>query len=322
MPDLSSSILLTLTAPELPATDPNSYGATHIASTAAIALATLRRACELKDEPLRSQTVIIRGAGERGRATARAIRTAMRANGMTWRASGARVFVVDADGLTLTSDEGSSAERRVATRPEAIEGWTFEGERPSLIETIQRTGATALIGLSGQANAFSKEVVQAMCASVSRPVILPFSWPEGRNEARWEDIAAWSSGSAIAAGVEASPDESGCPEAWLIPGMTIGCVIADATIIDDGMVMAAARAMYRQMSGEDDHLIPSASALPEVTQSVAIEVVRAAMRSGTATNPNLDFTDVEGYVVRRMKGETEELGSRSQDHGWEDLNRG
>lgn len=322
MPDLSSSILLTLTAPEQPATDPNSYGPTHIAATAAIALATLRRACELKDEPLRSQTVVIRGAGERGRATARAIRTAMRANGMTWRETGARVFVVDADGLTLTSDQGAPEERRVATRPEVVSSWAVEGERPSLIETIEHSGATALIGLSGQANAFTQAVVEAMCASVARPTILPFSWPEGRNEARREDIDAWSSGSAIAAGVEASPDESGCPEAWIIPGMTIGCVISDATIIDDGMVMAAARAMYRQMSAHADHLIPSASALPEVTQAVALEVVRASMRSGTALNPDLPFGDVETYVRRRMGAETDSTMGRSQDHGWEDRNRG
>ncbi|MFT6397759.1 MAG: malic enzyme [Bradymonadia bacterium] len=240
---------------------------------------------------------------------------------MTWRESGSRVFVVDADGLTLTSDEASAEERRVATPPAAISGWSFEGNRPSLVETIECSGATALIGLSGQAYAFTREVVQAMCASVSRPVILPFSWPEGRNEGRWEDIAAWSSGAAIVAGVEASPDESGCPEAWLIPGMTIGCVIADAAIIDDGMVMAAALAMYRTMSAEDDHLIPSASALPDVTQSVALEVVRASMRSGTAMNTNLDFGDVERYVRRRMSGETDELGGRSQDHGWEERNR-
>lgn len=320
MPSLAQTVLRELTSPDKLVAEPWSFDSSHVAATAAMTLATLRRACELNGVALRDQRVVVRGAGARGLAFARAVKRALQETGMTWRETSSRVFVVDSSGLVLESGDTPSHLRRYAARADDVMGWSFKGRRPSLLETIANSGATVLVGLSGQKDAFGEEVVRAMCANDARPIILPFSWPEGRREASMADIATWSDGAAIALGPEQGPADAGCIEGWTLPGVALGRLIAGADIVDEDMVVAAARAMHDQVAEKADRLVPTDDELADTTLRIATEVVRAALRSGAADNPDLSFSGLEDYVEERLEGE-QPLPDVRDDDGWEGSGR-
>ncbi|MCK7579616.1 MAG: hypothetical protein MZV65_30530 [Chromatiales bacterium] len=88
-----------------------------------------------------------------------------------------RVCVLDSRGLLV---EGRSVEayKQPFVQPrDKIAGWQIANEIPTLLEAIEHTQATALLGLSGQAGAFNHPVVQAMARNTTRPVIFPLSNP-------------------------------------------------------------------------------------------------------------------------------------------------
>ena len=124
----------------------------------------------------------------------------------------------------------------------------------------------------------------------------------------------WSQRKAITAGPELGPN--GAIEGWTLPGMALGAIIAEASIIDTEMVMAAARAMHAQTARQPKRMVPSASELRDTTARIAVEVVRAAMRSGAATNPELSFTGIDAYVAARLRG-GDRVPEPRRDDGWE-----
>src|SRR6202034_1005873 len=116
--------------------------------------------------------------------------------------------------------------------------------------------AAVLIGVSGQAGAFSEPVVRAMAQHVDRPVIFPLSNPTSRSEATAEQIVAWTDGRAlIGTGSPFAPvtwqgrmipiDQTN--NSYIFPGMGLGILAAGARRVTDAMFMAAAKAVA-QMS--------------------------------------------------------------------------
>ena len=80
----------------------------------------------------------------------------------------------------------------------AIATWKLEDDdHISLLEVVKNAKPTTLIGVSGQAGAFTEEVIRTMAASVERPVIFPLSNPTSRSEATPEDLLKWTEGRAL-----------------------------------------------------------------------------------------------------------------------------
>jgi malate dehydrogenase (oxaloacetate-decarboxylating) len=77
--------------------------------------------------------------------------------------------------------------------------WLQESGDNALVEAVKHGGITVLIGTSGQAGCFTREVVEAMVANCERPVILPLSNPTEKTEALPSDIYKWTSGKALVA---------------------------------------------------------------------------------------------------------------------------
>ena len=60
-----------------------------------------------------------------------------------------------------------------------------------LVEIINYVKPTALLGLSTIRNAFTEEVVKAMAALNTRPIIFPLSNPISLSEVDFEDAVKW-----------------------------------------------------------------------------------------------------------------------------------
>ena len=70
-------------------------------------------------------------------------------------------------------------------------------DRISLLDVVKNAKPTTLIGVSGQACAFTEDVIRAMTAATDRPVIFPLSNPTSRSEATPADLLKWTEGRAL-----------------------------------------------------------------------------------------------------------------------------
>jgi malate dehydrogenase (oxaloacetate-decarboxylating) len=257
--------------------------------TGSVCLAGVIAALRVSGIPMREQRVVVFGAGTAGVGIADQLRDAMVRDGAAPRAATSRVWLVDRMGL-ITSDMSGLRDYQ---RPYARPAREVRGGPVSLLDTIRRARPTILVGTSTAAGAFTREVVEAMCAATDRPVIFPMSNPTSRIEAMPADIIRWSRGRAlVATGVPIEPVEHAgvtyrvgqANNALVFPGIGLGAIVSRAERVTDGMLLAAANAV----AGLVDVSVPGASLLPPVSDLraasavVAEAVVVAAVADGVA----------------------------------------
>jgi malate dehydrogenase (oxaloacetate-decarboxylating) len=219
-----------------------------------------------------------------------------------------RFYAVDKDGLLV---EGM-AEIRPTQQPfvqprSAITEWNLDHkDHISLLDVVRNAKPTTLIGVSGQAGAFTQEVIRAMAAAVDRPVIFPLSNPTSRSEATPADLLKWTEGRALIGtgspfaavnwnGRELPIDQTN--NSYIFPGIGLGILSVDAQRVTDTMFMAAARCLAelsparRSKSGR---LLPPVSELRSVSFAVAQAVALQAIKDGVA-GP-LDEQTLESHI--------------------------
>ena len=267
-----------------------------IQGTAAVALGTLMAAGNVLGLKLREQVVVILGAGSAGCGIAEQIIAGMRADGLSDADARARVFMVDRPGLL----HGGQADlldfqRKLAQPVAALSDWALDpAERISLLDVVRHARPTALIGVSGQPGLFTEEVVREMAAHAPRPIIMPLSNPTSRAEARPEELVQWTTGRALIATGSPFPDVAfegrslriaQCNNAYIFPGLGLGVIVAQATRVTDGMLMAASRTLAAQcpaLSNESTDLLPALNDLPRTSVEIAVAVALQAQADGVA----------------------------------------
>jgi malate dehydrogenase (oxaloacetate-decarboxylating) len=261
--------------------------------TGAITLAAVLSAVKVTQVPMREQRLLVFGAGTAGVGIADQLRDAMIRDGATPEQATAQIWLVDKQGL-LTSDMTDLRDfQKPYARHQADVTGGAGGDTTSLLDTVRQVAPTILLGTSTAHGAFTKEVVQAAGLGVERPIILPLSNPTSRIEAEPGDIIAWTKGQAlVATGLPIAPVEYGgltyrigqANNALVYPGLGLGTIVAGATTVTAGMLLAAAEAV----AGQVDVSAPGASLLPAVenlrasTATTAVAVVRAAIADGVA----------------------------------------
>jgi malate dehydrogenase (oxaloacetate-decarboxylating) len=289
-----------------------------IQGTAAVAVATLLAAVKVTGVPFTEQRFVVFGFGSAGLGITELVRKALVDAGLSDIAARERFYAVDKDGLLVEGMEGLSKEKAGFARAMSeVEGWGAEtpmsqnrdmGHPGSgsagigLLEVVERVRPTVLIGVSGQAGAFSEEVVWAMVRGLQqeqegravRPVILPLSNPTSRCEATPADVIRWTEGRAIVGtGSPFPPVEfdgrtvniAQTNNSYIFPGMALGIVSARAKRVSEGMIMAAAKALAALSPTQQDPngaLLPPLETLREVSMSVALALGRQAEVEGVA----------------------------------------
>ena len=283
-----------------------------IQGTAAVALGALLAATRVAARSLPEQTIVFLGAGSAAIGVADYLRAAMVAEGLSDAEACRRFWIVDVDGLLLDTRTGLTPEQRVYARAaEDVEGWprTHRGA-VGLADVIGGVEATALIGLSTAAGAFTEAIVRAMAAKTPRPVIFPLSNPTARAEARPEDLIKWTDGRALVATGSPCPPAvlggrawiiSQCNNVFIFPAVGLGVVAAGARRVSDGMLLAAARRLAELSPALADpaaSLLPPLGELRSVAVEVACAVAEAAVREGLA--PAAAAGDLRSGVVARQ----------------------
>ncbi|AFZ66387.1 NAD-dependent malic enzyme [Deinococcus peraridilitoris] len=283
-----------------------------IQGTGAMALAGVLNACKLKGEQLADQRFVVVGAGAGGIGVAWAIKQGLLGAGLSEHEAHARLFVVDRQGLLVHGQNIEPHQEPYAQSPDALMDWTFSGEAPSLLETIQNARATALLGLSGVGGLFTQPIVQAVAHNAGRPIVFPLSNPTSNVEALPDDVVRWTEGRAIVAtgspfadvvhdGVTYPVGQGN--NAFIFPGLGFGAVISRAREITDGMVLEAARTLAEHTSTDTGRVYPPIDRLREVSIQVATRVVARAIKDGVAAEyriRNLGHEDLEAFVRRRF----------------------
>ncbi|MGB4947438.1 MAG: NAD-dependent malic enzyme, partial [Candidatus Competibacter denitrificans] len=283
-----------------------------IQGTGAVALAGALSASRLKGETLAEQRFVILGAGAGGIGVAWAITQGLIREGLSAEEARDRVCVLDSGGLLV---EGRTVEpyKQPFLQPrEKITGWQIANDIPTLLETIDYTKATALLGLSGQAGSFNHPVVQAMARNTVRPMIFPLSNPTSACEALPEDILDWSEGRAIVATGSPFPDveRDGRSHpigqgnnAFIFPGLGFGAILAECHEITDTMVLEAAYALAEYTAAAHlraGRIYPPIRELREVSVRVGARVIEQALKDGVSTRTELAGRDLDTYLRSRL----------------------
>ena len=232
--------------------------------------------------------MLIFGAGAAGLGIARQVRAAMGNAGL--------IGVLDSRGLLVDDREIRDAYKKELawTAEQAGKMGLADPDARGLATVVARFQPTALLGSSGQPGTFSEGLVRNMASHVERPLILPFSNPTDRAEAKPEDIVRWTDGRAlIATGSPFEPVQyknrlihiGQGNNVFIFPGLGLGALTSGATVITDGMVSAAANALAEQVTENElaqGLLFPAVSRLREVSRAVAVAVARTAQTEGVA----------------------------------------
>jgi malate dehydrogenase (oxaloacetate-decarboxylating) len=261
--------------------------------TGAITLAATLSAIKVTGVPMREQKLVVFGAGTAGVGIADQIRDAMVRDGASSEQATAQVWLVDKQGL-LTSDMADlrDFQKPYARDPGEFAGWAGGGA--SLLDTVRNVAPTILLGTSTAHGAFTQDVVEAMSAAAERPIIFPISNPTSRIEAMPADVIAWSKGRAlVATGIPVPPVEyegvtysiGQANNALLYPGLGLGTIVAGASRVTAGMLLAAAEAVASQVdvSAPGAALVPAVENLRASSATTAVAVAQAAVADGVAT---------------------------------------
>ena len=283
-----------------------------IQGTAAVATGTLLSAINVTGVQLTDQRIAVFGAGSAGCGISNLLRQAMQDAGLKDKEAARRFFLVDRDGLLVEGMDGiASFQQPFLQEKSATEGWTLDHpDKIGLLDVVRNAKPTVLIGVSGQAGAFSEPVVRAMAEYCKRPVIFPLSNPTSRSEATPEDLEAWSGGRAVIGtgspfppltrdGVKFRVDQTN--NSYIFPGVGLGVIAVRAARVSDQMFMAAAKALAAVSPARDNpkhNLLPPVSSMRDVSTTVALAVALQAHKEGLTKGVRTE--DIEDLIRSKV----------------------
>lgn len=269
-----------------------------IQGTGIVTLGGIFAAMDIAGEKLTDQVYLCYGGGSAGCGIASRVLREMVVDGLSEEEAYKRFFMVDKQGLLFDDMDDLTPEQRPFAKKRS--DFANADQLTDLIEVVKTVKPTILVGTSTQPGTFTKEVVEAMCENTERPVIFPLSNPTKLAEATAKDLIEWSNGKAfVATGIPSADVEYNgvtyvigqANNALIYPGLGLGMLASEASLLTDEMIGAAAHAL----SGIVDITKPGAPVLPpfkyvaEVSLKVATAVAKKAQEQGLARASEQDM---------------------------------
>ena len=277
-----------------------------IQGTGIVTLGGLYGSLEISGEKLTDQIYVCYGGGTAGAGIASRVHREMVNEGLSEEEAYKRFFMVDKQGLLFDDMDDLTPEQKPFAKKRS--DFANPDKLTSLLEVVKTVKATILVGTSTNPNSFTKEIVEVMCENSAHPMIFPLSNPTKLAEAKAEDLIKWSDGKAfVATGIPADTVSykgvdyviGQANNALIYPGLGLGMLASEASLLTDEMIGAAARAL----SGIIDMKKPGAPVLPpfkyvaEVSIKVAEAVANKAQEQGLARSEEKDMAK----AVRELK---------------------
>ena len=269
-----------------------------IQGTGIVTLGGIFAAMDIAGEKLTDQVYLCYGGGSAGCGIASRVLREMVVDGLSEEEAYKRFFMVDKQGLLFDDMDDLTPEQRLFAKKRS--DFANADQLTDLLEVVKTVKPTILVGTSTQPSTFTKEVVEAMCENTERPVIFPLSNPTKLAEATAKDLIEWSNGKAfVATGIPSDDIEYNgvkyvigqANNALIYPGLGLGMLASEASLLTDEMIGAAAHAL----SGIVDITKPGAPVLPpfkyvaEVSLKVATAVAKKAQEQGIARAAEQDM---------------------------------
>lgn len=277
-----------------------------IQGTGIVTLGGIFGSLDISGEKLTDQVYLCYGGGTAGAGIASRVLREMVSEGLSEEEAYKRFFMVDKQGLLFDDIDDLTPEQKPFAKKRA--DFSNADKLTDLLEVVKTVKPTILVGTSTQPNTFTKEIVEAMCENIERPMIFPLSNPTKLAEASAKDLIEWSDGKAfVATGIPADTVYykgvdyviGQANNALIYPGLGLGMLASEASLLTDEMIGAAAHSL----SGIVNPGQPGAPVLPpfkyvaDVSIKVAEAVAKKAQEQGLARAKETDMTK----AVRDLK---------------------
>jgi len=277
-----------------------------IQGTGIVVLGGIFGSLDITGEKLTDQVYLCYGGGSAGAGIAGRVHAEMVSEGLSEEEAYKHFFMIDEQGLLFDDMEDLTPAQKPFAKKRA--DYKDAGDMTDLLNVVKTVKPTILVGTSTNPGAFTKEVVEAMCANTERPVIFPISNPTKKMEATAEQVIEWSDGKAFVAtgvpsgtinykGVDYQIGQAN--NSLIYPGLGLGMLASEAKLLTDEMIGAAAHSL----SGLVDPGKPGAPVLPpfefvaDVSIKVAEAVAKKAQEQGLTESKETDMAK----AVRDLK---------------------
>ncbi|HAV95984.1 MAG: malolactic enzyme [Lactococcus lactis] len=277
-----------------------------IQGTGIVVLGGIFGSLDITGEKLTDQVYLCYGGGSAGAGIAGRVHAEMVSEGLSEEEAYKHFFMIDQQGLLFDDMEDLTPAQKPFAKKRA--DYKDAGDMTDLLNVVKTVKPTILVGTSTNPGAFTKEVVEAMCANTERPVVFPISNPTKKMEATAEQVIEWSDGKAFVAtgvpsgtinykGVDYQIGQAN--NSLIYPGLGLGMLASEAKLLTDEMIGAAAHSL----SGLVDPGKPGAPVLPpfefvaDVSIKVAEAVAKKAQEQGLTESKETDMAK----AVRDLK---------------------
>ena len=275
-----------------------------IQGTAAVTLAGLMATQRITDRKLQDETLMFYGAGTAGMGIAELFVSALEKDGISEVEARSKCWFIDSQGLVVKERKGLNRSKLSFAH--------YHAPVKNMLDIINTVKPTALIGVSGQSQSFSKPVLQAMARINERPIIFALSNPTSMSECTAEQAYGWTEGRCVFA--SGSPFESVTMNgesftpgqgnnAYIFPGVGLGAVISRSRTVPDTLFLVAAEILSSMVTDENissGQIYPSLSSIQEVSKNIALAVARQAEKDGLVGSklPNDLDQHIDKYIYR------------------------
>jgi malate dehydrogenase (oxaloacetate-decarboxylating)(NADP+) len=260
-----------------------------IQGTAAVTLSGIFSALRITGQPITEQRVLFLGAGSAGVGIARLLSGTMAHEGLPEAEARLRCWFVDSRGLVVKS--------RTDLQGHKLEFAHDLEPVPDFLGAIRKFRPTVIVGASGRAGSFSREMIEEMARINERPVVFALSNPTAQAECTAQQACEWSEGRVIYASGSPFPPVRYAGRtivpgqgnnAYIFPGVGLGVIACGARHVTDEMLVAAARALTDDVSDDDlaiGCIFPPLARIRETSLRIATAVAKVAYDQGLATAP-------------------------------------